>query len=164
MKRRTTLLLIVLALLSFLPVTWPDRVVEAAEYVPVTKYDPARNAEKDISDATAEAKRSGKRVLLEVGGDWCAWCKTMDNFYAQNTQLKEIRTRNYVAVKVNYSPENRNEKVLERYPKGASIPYVVILDGDGKMLHSQDAAPLESGNTYDLAKFTAFLKKWAPSK
>jgi hypothetical protein len=33
---------------------------------------------------------------------------------------------------------------------------------DGKLLHSQATYLLEQGESYNLAKFTAFLQKWAP--
>jgi hypothetical protein len=38
-----------------------------------------------------------------------------------------------------------------------------VLEKDGTLIHSQDTAELEDGQTsYDPGKFTAFLKRWAP--
>lgn len=37
----------------------------------VMKYDATRHAAADISRAVAAARSSGKRVLLNIGGDWC---------------------------------------------------------------------------------------------
>ena len=59
-------------------------------------YDPKRDADKDIRAAAAEAKLTGKRVLVEVGGDWCKWCHIMDGFYKQNPALLDLREKNYV--------------------------------------------------------------------
>ena len=36
----------------------------------VDTYDPARDAAKDFEVTVAAAKRTGRRVLLEVGGKW----------------------------------------------------------------------------------------------
>src|SRR5713226_4755069 len=72
--------------------------------LPVTKYDPHRNAAKDIQDAVAEARRTGKRVLLEVGGEWCVWCHRMDRYFEENPKLLELRERNFITVKINFSP------------------------------------------------------------
>jgi hypothetical protein len=41
-----------------------------AAYVPVDKYDPARDPDMDVQQAIVEARRTGKRILLELGGDW----------------------------------------------------------------------------------------------
>ena len=82
-----------------------------------SKYDPARDANKDINDAVAEAKRTGKRVLLDVGGEWCVWCHRMDSFIEQNPDLATLLGKHYVVVKINVDPKNRNQTVLSRYPK-----------------------------------------------
>lgn len=133
-----------------------------APYVPVLKYDPARNADRDIREGVAEATRTGKRVLLEVGGDWCIWCHHMDDFFDQHPELLALREQNFVMVKINFSDENKNEAVLSRYPKVAGYPHIFVLDADGKLLHSEDTGQLEQGKSYNLDKFMAFLKEWAP--
>jgi thiol:disulfide interchange protein len=138
--------------------------VAAAKYVPVHKYDPARDAAQDIRDALAEAGRAGKRVLLEVGGEWCIWCHLMDDFFEKHPELLSLREKSYVMLKVNFSEENKNEQALARYPPITAYPHIFVLDSDGKLLHSQDTGKLEEGKTYNLALFTAFLKDWAEKR
>src|SRR3990170_7999843 len=96
-------LLCVAAILFAMLLQCQEKSERTSTYVEVIKYDPKRNAEKDIADALAEAKRTGKYVLLAVGGDWCEWCKALDNFYVQNPEILSFRTRNYVHVKIAYS-------------------------------------------------------------
>jgi thioredoxin-related protein len=139
-----------------------NKASSLSKYVPVTTYDPKRNAETDIKDAVVEARRTGKRVLVDVGGEWCIWCHILDKFFDQNPKLLEYREQNFVMVKINYSPENKNEKVLSRYPKIPGFPHLFILDTKGKLLHSQDTSELEEGRSYNLDKFSAFLRRWAP--
>src|ERR1051326_3004447 len=81
-----------------------------------TKFDPARNADQDIQNAMAEAKRTGKRIILDVGGEWCGWCHALDRFFDEHTDLATYRAKNYVWLKINYSEENENKEVLSRYP------------------------------------------------
>ena len=131
------------------------------KYVPVATYDPKRDAEADIKGAVLEAQRTGKRVLVDVGGEWCIWCHTLDKFFDQNPKLLEDREKNFVMVKINYSPENRNGKVLSRYPKIPGFPHLFVLDANGKLLHSQDTSELEAGKSYNTKKVSAFLKRWA---
>jgi thiol:disulfide interchange protein len=130
-------------------------------YVQVHEYDPARNAEVDLQLAVAEAKRTNKRVLLEVGGLWCSWCHRMDEFFQKNSDVLEFREKNFVMLKINMSDENKNELLLGRFPKIEGYPHIFVLDNDGKLVHSQDTGDLEQGKGYDLDKFRLFLTTWA---
>lgn len=135
------------------------------QYTPVTKYDPKRDAARDIDDAISEAKRSNRRILLIVGGEWCSWCHILDNHFATHPELKALRDKNFVTVKINFSEENPNEAVLSRYPLSEGYPHIFVLDSNGKFLHSQGTAVLEGGRSYELEKMNAFLKNWAlPAK
>ena len=139
-------------------------VADAAEYKPVTEFDPTRDAASDIALAVIEAKRTNRRVLLDVGGKWCVWCRIMDSYFESNADLLKLRDDNYVTVKVNFSLENENKEVLSKYPEIPGYPHLFVLDSDGKLLHSQPTGELEKGKSYDREKMTAFLKKWAPEK
>ena len=131
-------------------------------YTPVTKYDPKRDAARDIDDAVAEGKRSNRRILLVVGGEWCSWCHILEDYFAAHSDLKARRDKSFVTVKINYSDENPNEAVLSRYPPAEGYPHIFVLDSDGKFLHSQGTAVLESGKSYNLEKINDFLTRWAP--
>ena len=124
-------------------------------------FDPKRDAAKDIDNAVKKAKKDDKRVLIDVGGEWCPWCHKLEEFFDANKDAKEFRDKNFVTVKVNFSQENKNEKVLSRYPKIPGYPHLFVLDGNGKLLQSQDTGLLESGDHHDHDKVMAFLKKWA---
>jgi thiol:disulfide interchange protein len=126
-----------------------------------TKFDPARDAATDVANAVAMAKAQGKRVMVDVGGEWCAWCHIMDRFIAREADVKALIDANYVWLKVNWSKANRNEALLSRWPKISGYPHLFVLDGDAKLVHSQDTSLLEAGRDYDKAKFVAFLKRWA---
>ncbi len=126
------------------------------------KFDPKRDADKDIHNAVAEAQRSGKRVYIDVGGEWCIWCHRLDTLFMTHPDLDEFLHKNFVVVKVNYSKENKNEKVLSRYPKIPGYPHIFILDSSGKLLCSEDTGELESGRGHDPQKVLRFLEAWAP--
>jgi thiol:disulfide interchange protein len=125
------------------------------------KFDPARDAATDVANAVALARAQGKRVIVDVGGEWCGWCHILDGFIAANADVKSLIASRYVWVKVNYSKENRNEAFLSRWPQVAGYPHLFVLDADGKLLHSQDTGELEAGKSYDKEKFLAFVQQWA---
>ena len=124
------------------------------------KFDPARDAAADVAAATAQAKAQGKRVLVDVGGEWCSWCHILDRFIVANADVRTLRDNGYVWVKVNWSPQNKNETLLSRWPKIKGYPHLFVLDGDGALVHSQDTGALEEGKDYDKAKVLAFLRQY----
>ncbi len=133
----------------------------AAQSLPA-KFDPARDPAKDVAVAAAAAKKEGKRVIVDVGGEWCSWCHILDRFIDENADIRAQVDRGYVWVKVNWSKDNKNEAYLSRLPAIKGYPHLFVLDADGKLLHSQDTGVLESGKGYDKAKFVGFLRTWSP--
>lgn len=131
------------------------------------KFDPARDPAADLQAALAQAKAQGKRVLIDVGGDWCIWCKLLDATFEKETALASQRDASFVTLKVHYdSKQNQNAAFLSQYPKVAGYPHLFVLDANGKLLHSQDTGALElpadQGKGHDVAKIRAFLTEWAP--
>jgi len=128
------------------------------------RFDPTRDAAADVARALERAKASGRRVLDDVGGEWCSWCHVMDAFFASDAEARALRDASYVWVKVNWSPQNRNEALLSRWPRISGYPHLFVLDADGTLLHSQDTSVLEAGNGYDHDRFVAFLTRWSAPK
>jgi thiol:disulfide interchange protein len=142
-----------------------ENASHAEESALVNVYDPARDPADDLQQAIALAQKENKRIMLELGGDWCIWCKYMDDFYATHADILKARAENYVLVKVNVSDENMNEKFLSQFPEVGGYPHIYILESDGTFLHSQDTVELEDGNiSYVPEVFIAFLQKWAPQQ
>lgn len=134
----------------------------SSRYVPVHKYDPKRDAAADIQAAIAEAQRTGKRILVDVGGDWCQWCHVLDKLFERHPDIADLRDRTFITVAVFYSHENKNERVLSHYPKVEGIPHFFVLEKDGAVLHSQGIVKLETDSGEpDPEKIKAFLLRWS---
>jgi thioredoxin-related protein len=129
----------------------------------IQKFDPSANPFKDLKQAVKEAKKGNKRILLDVGGEWCIWCHRIDQFIDQNVDIKNYLHDNYIVLKINFSEENKNVKFLAQYPKVPGFPHFFVLDKKGKLLHSQDTGLLEKEKSYDAEKMMTFLKEWAPN-
>ena len=150
----------------FAQINTPKTTAKTAEVVTIEreKFDPMRVAADDLQVAIVKASAENKRIILDVGGEWCGWCRFMDNFFIKNAALAKLRDDNFVWVKINYSDENKNEEFLSAYPTIKGYPHLFILEKDGKLLHSQDTAALEEEKGYNLQKFTDFLTKWSPER
>ena len=153
LSRRTALAWLVLAafVVPFAPTSAEPRP---------ERFDPKRDPAADLAAALARAKAEGKRVIVDVGGEWCVWCHILDRFFASRPDLDALRAARFVWLKVNFSKENENRAFLARWPKVAGYPHLFVLDADGKLLHSQDTGALEEGKSYSVAKMRAFLERW----
>lgn len=125
------------------------------------KFDPARDAARDVATAVSLARAEGKRVIVDVGGEWCPWCHTLDRFVATHAAVGTRARAHYVWVKVNVSKANRNDSLLARWPRIAGYPHLFVLDASGRLLHSQDTGLLEAGDSYDEARMVDFLDRWS---
>lgn len=128
----------------------------------VKLYDPTLDGMKQIKEAVAKAKTAGKHVLIQYGGNWCGWCIKFDAFCKADTAISKIIADNYIPVKMNYSPENKNDEAnaFMGNPTRFGFPVFVIIDGNGKVLHIQDSGLLEEGAGYNKQKVTGFFRNW----
>jgi thiol-disulfide isomerase/thioredoxin len=67
---------------------------------------------KSLAVATAEAKRSGKLLMIDFYTDWCGACKMLDQQTYTNPQVIQF-TQQFVSVKVN--AEKEGQKAAARY-------------------------------------------------
>lgn len=126
-------------------------------------FDEKANPENDLSAAVSKAIKLNKRILLDVGGEWCIWCHRLHEFIEADTTLKQFIDAHFVVVKVNFSKANKNEAFFSKYPKVPGYPHFFILESDGKFLHSQGTDVLEKEKSYDAGKIMEFLKAWVKS-
>lgn len=159
MRRKTThFALLALAVALFLG------TLPAAAAKGTAGYDPAADAAADLRQAVQKAQKENKRILLEVGGEWCPWCHLLDKFLKGDEEIARKLDETFVVQKVNFSRENKNEKFLSQYPQVPGYPHVFVLESDGKFLHSQTTTEFEAGKGYDREKVLAFIAKWAKAK
>lgn len=128
-------------------------------------YDPALDGMKQIKEAISKARSQGKHVLIQYGGNWCSWCIKFDAFCKADTSIKKVIDASFIPVKLNYSPENKNESANAYLgnPMRFGFPVFIIVDGNGKVLHIQDSALLEEGKGYNQVKVLGFFRNWTTS-
>lgn len=130
----------------------------------VAVYDTSRNPVEDLAATVARAQAEDKRILLDVGGEWCSWCHALDRYIDENEAVAAALARDFLIMKVNYSPEHPNEAFLADYPTIPGYPHFFVLEQDGSFLHSQGTGDLEEGKSYNEEAFLAFLSRWAPAR
>lgn len=126
-------------------------------------YDPTADAAKDVAVAIEKARETEKHVLVMVGGNWCSWCRRLNAFILDDPEIDSTLQSNFVWVKVNYSKENKNLDLLRDLgvPQRMGFPVILILDGTGTRLHTQNSWYLEEDKSYSKKKLLSFLKEWS---
>ena len=128
-------------------------------------YDPKADAQADINKLVAQAKKEGKNIMIQAGGNWCIWCLRFNQYVQTTPELKKMVDKNYLYYHLNYSPDNKNEKVFSQYGNPGEkfgYPVFIVLDKNGKMIHIQQSDVLEDGKGYSLEKTKEFFNQWAP--
>ncbi|AVT97885.1 thioredoxin family protein [Xanthomonas oryzae] len=126
------------------------------------QYDPSRDPAADLETAKVEAKRGGKRIVINVGNAACEPCKALDELMGGDAELRSFRDAHFVVVKVNRDAANENAAFLSAFAQLNNSPSLLVLDNDGKLLTTQSGPELRKGEGFDRKKLFDFLKQWAP--
>ena len=128
-------------------------------------YNEAENAEVKIAELVKKAKKENKNIILQAGGNWCVWCLRFNTFVQTTPELKNVVDENYLYYHLNYSPKNKNEKIFAKYGNPGEkygYPVFIVLDKNGKQIHTQESGSLEEGKGYSVEKVKAFFEAWKP--
>lgn len=125
-------------------------------------YDPEADAREQIRLAVVSAKENNKHVMVQVGGNWCPWCLKLHEYLQSHHSLDSILHSDYEVVRINYSKENKNLETLAElgFPQRFGFPVLVILDSDGRRIHTQNTVFLEENNSYSESRIVEFLLNW----
>lgn len=126
-------------------------------------FDPNRDAAADLETAKVEAKRGGKRIVLELGDAGCGECAALDEKIEGDGALRRPRDAGFVWVKIDRSAAG-NAAVLAGLPGGtdAPAPHLLVLDADGRVLQAQPGADLMRNGRPDTRRIRGFLEQWTP--
>ncbi|MFD2595243.1 thioredoxin family protein [Sphingobacterium griseoflavum] len=126
-------------------------------------YRPEADAQADIDSLLQIAKIDGKTLIIQAGGNWCIWCLRFNNYIHRDAEVRALLESDFLYYHLNYSKENTNEAVFERYaPKGSALgyPFFIILNDQGEVLAVRDSGSLEAGQSYDRSKVLAFFNSY----
>jgi thioredoxin 1 len=127
-------------------------------------YHQNANANVEIEEAIARAKKDRQRVILVFGANWCYDCHVLDQAFHQ-IDVAKILQKNFQVVHVDIGDDGKkNGNVAAEYqvPLEKGIPALAVLDPDGKLLYSQKNGEWESARSLDPDDLIALLNMWKP--
>lgn len=160
---KSFVVLMLVTITSFLLIT-PALAINADDLPKYSKvYDEKSDPFKDANAAIKLAQKTQRNVLIEIGGNWCSWCKKMDAFLAENPEVYHKLHSEFVLLKISVSDSNENEAFMKSLPPVLGYPHMYVSTSSGKMLLSKDTAELLVGEQYSKKHWLAFLNKWQSS-
>ncbi len=95
---------------------------------------------RGFDDGIAEAKKTKKKVLIDVYTDWCSWCKVMDSKTYADKNVIEYLSKYYVLIKLNaesakkltYKNKQHTEQELAAAFGITGYPSTLFLKSDGE--------------------------------
>lgn len=107
--------------------------------VPEAPYNENANANAAVKAAEARAKKSGKLLLIDMGGNWCPDCRLLSGIMAR-PEARAFIAKHYEVVLVDVGRMDKNLQVPARYgvTKLTGVPAVIVVDPKGKVLNRGD--------------------------
>ena len=133
-------------------------------------YDTLANAKAQIADALKLAKETDRRVLIQWGANWCVWCRALHGLMEGDSTIHQALNSDYVLVLIDVGRKDKNGDLMDKYgvDRKQGIPFLTVLDADGKVIVDQETGALETADkehpSHDPAKVIAFLEKYATNQ
>jgi thiol:disulfide interchange protein len=153
---------------SALAATAPRVSIASLSQLPVverTPYDEAANADSAVDAAFARARKSGKRVLIDLGGNWCGDCIVLANLM-QLPEMKSFMAAHFEVVSVDVGRFNKNLQIPARFGmvdrlKSGGVPALIIAEPNGSFVNKQDISALEDARHMTPQAIANWLAQWA---
>ncbi len=130
---------------------------------PPLPYDEAANPHRELQAALANARKSGKRVLVVFGANWCPDCRVLDREFHAGGKTAELVARRYEVVKVDVGRFDRNLDFAKLYgePIKKGIPSVVIVTPTNEVVYQTKAGELADARGMGADGIFAFFRAMA---
>ena len=126
-------------------------------------YDEGANADAAVAAAFARAQKSHKRVLIDLGGNWCVDCIVLANFL-KLPEMQRFMAAHYEVVTVDVGRFNRNLQIPARFgitERLEGVPAILIADPDGTLVDRGHVAALADARSMTPQALADWLAQWA---
>jgi thiol:disulfide interchange protein len=131
--------------------------------VPDHPFDENANADAAVDAAFAMAKATHRRVMLDLGGNWCADCRILAGIM-ELPAMRRFLDAHYVVIMVDMGRFNRNLQVPARFGitnRLEGVPAVLIADPGGTLLNRDHIFALADARSMTPQAIADWLAQWA---
>ncbi len=127
-------------------------------------YDEAANADGAVAAARARAIKTHRRLLIDLGGNWCLDCRLL----AGTMRLPEVAGyvgRHYEVVTVDIGRFDKNGQIAAHYGtpgRLAGVPAVLIVDPrSDRLINKGHETALSDARSLSPQALADWLAQWA---
>ena len=151
---------------AFAAVPAPKLSIQDFKQLPVVltqPYDEGADAQAAVATAFARAQKSHKRVLIDLGGNWCVDCIVLANFL-KLPEMARFMTAHYEVVTVDVGRFNRNLQIPARFgltKRLEGVPALLVVTPDGKLVNGKDVFATAAASEMTPKSVADYLAKYA---
>ncbi len=131
--------------------------------VPEAPFDDSADADRDVARAFYEARIWNKRVLIDLGANWCADCRILSGLM-DLPEVARFLDAHYVVVSVDVGRFNRNLQIPAHFGialREEGVPCVIIADPDGRLVNVKHTAAFVDTRRLRPQDIVGWLAWWA---
>lgn len=118
-------------------------------------------ARATVEDTLARAKKSGKRVLLDFGANWCPDCRIFSGVM-ELPEVKAFVAEHYEVGIIEVGKKDKNLDLAQRFGVTLEgIPMLIILDDQGRVVNAGTTASLRNAREWTPQALVDYLARWA---
>jgi thioredoxin-related protein len=133
-----------------------------------------------FDDGLVLAKKSNKKILIDVYADWCKWCKKMDSEVFMHDTIAPYLQKNYILIKLNGESQDKlkykgESMTAAEFAGGFGVtgfPTVIFLEPSGEaitkvpgFIDAENFLPMLTyfgGDHYKTMKWQDYFTKHGP--
>ncbi len=164
--RTLALAVLLLATPALAVVPAPKPSIATLQQLPVVlmqPYDEHANADVLVAAAFDHARKSHKRVLIDLGGNWCVDCVVLANFL-KLPEMQRFMAAHYEMVPVDVGRFDRNQQIPARFGitgRLKGVPALLIATPDGKLVNGDDVFATAEASIMTPQALAEYLAKYA---
>ncbi len=158
---------VLLGTTAFAAVTAPHvkatSIEQLAKPLPLP-YPDGVDADRAVAVAKVRAARSGKRLLIDLGGNWCLDCRILAGTM-ELPELKAFMAKHFVIVAVDVGRFDKNLQIPAHYgitQRLAGVPAVLIVDPKtDRLVNKGRETALADARSMSPQALADWLAQWA---
>jgi thiol-disulfide isomerase/thioredoxin len=131
--------------------------------VVMSPYDEKANADAVVNAAFARAKKDGKRVMIDLGGNWCTDCIVLANVL-ELPEVKAFVDAHFELVSVDVGRFDKNLQIPKRFgivKRLEGVPSLLIADPDGTLVNKGHVSALADARSMTPQGIANWIAQWA---
>lgn len=125
-------------------------------------YDETAHADAAVAAAFDRAKKDHKRVLIDLGGNWCPDCIVLANLMRM-PEMKSFLAAHYEIVAVDVGRFDKNLQIPARFgftQRLQGVPTVLVATPDGRLVNDGHVFALSDARHMTPQSLAAYLAQW----